>query len=163
MRLPPSHQHIVLFLKGLMFYFPHHLHLNDARAPDKRIVDTRGRCVAFGDGLNCVAPGDTHWVVWGRPVSAGATPKRQFRWVCVGLSSCVEVVLSVVSQQSVSTEYTWGGGVRLKKRHPLLLFSSTAPSPREGWQLNKNRDNPNGPQTSPMHRACLSMSTSRMT
>ena len=25
-----------------------------------------------------------------------------------GLSSCVEVVLSVVSQQSVSTEYTWG-------------------------------------------------------
>ena len=27
---------------------------------------------------------------------------------CGGLSSCVEVVLSVVSQQSVSTEYTWG-------------------------------------------------------
>ena len=25
-----------------------------------------------------------------------------------GMSSCVEVVLSVVSQQSVSTEYTWG-------------------------------------------------------
>ena len=23
-----------------------------ARAPDKRIVDTRGRCVAFGDGFN---------------------------------------------------------------------------------------------------------------
>ena len=60
-----------------------------------------------------------HWVFVSPPAAhtgwSGDDPCRRGRhpnvssggWG-VGLSSCVEVVLSVVSQQSVSTEYTWG-------------------------------------------------------
>ena len=36
--------HVLPPLTNLLF--------NDAREPDKIIVDTRGRCVAFGDGFN---------------------------------------------------------------------------------------------------------------
>ena len=49
---PLASAHRIVFKKDHMFYSSHHLLFNDARAPDKRIVDTRGRCVAFGDGFN---------------------------------------------------------------------------------------------------------------
>jgi hypothetical protein len=51
-RLVSSHQHLDFFTR-----IPCLTHLTifssiTARAPDKRIVDTRGRCVAFGEGFN---------------------------------------------------------------------------------------------------------------
>ena len=51
-RLVSSHQHLDFLTR-----IPCFTHLTiffsiTARAPDKRIVDTRGRCVAFGKGFN---------------------------------------------------------------------------------------------------------------
>ena len=52
MRLVSSHQHLDFFTRISCFTHVTIFSSITARAPDKRIVDTRGRCVAFGDGFN---------------------------------------------------------------------------------------------------------------